>query len=422
MSTEFQAWAERVKRLHCRLAELEPVAATVGVGPPRGQEWFELLEHKLLPQLDAPPLLVVGVVGGTNIGKSVLFNQLTGECASGVSPLAAGTKHPVCLVPPDMDDGELLGRWFQEFRLRAWQSADDPLRECPEHQLFWRVGANVPPRLLLLDAPDVDSDVEVNWRRARLIRQAADVLVAVLTQQKYNDAAVKQFFREAVLADKPIVVVFNQCDWEADRSYWPVWLATFCSETGARPELVYVIPLDRAAAEALRLPVYSVGPTGEQPPSETSSLRDELASLHFDAIKIRTFRGAMGRVLDAEQGAAAYLGAIRAGAGEFAAAAGALSSADMARVAWPALPSSVLVEEIRLHNDLEQSRLAGTAAPEGARSDRDGGRNLARRIGPARASGKRDAASAAPGVARRPCPRATARAGSRGPRPVARRG
>ena len=75
----------------------------------------------------------------------------------------------------------------------------------------------MPPRLLLLDAPDVDSDVTVNWQRARAIRQAADVLVAVLTQQKYNDAAVKQFFRAAVEADKPIVVVFNQCDLEADR-------------------------------------------------------------------------------------------------------------------------------------------------------------------------------------------------------------
>ena len=86
-------------------------------------------------------------------------------------------------------------------------------------------------RLLLLDAPDVDSDVAVNWRRATAIRQAADVLVAVLTQQKYNDAAVKQFFRAAVEADKPIIVVFNQCELEADRAYWPQWLETFCQQT-----------------------------------------------------------------------------------------------------------------------------------------------------------------------------------------------
>ena len=347
MSTNYQAWAEQVKQLHLALAALEPIARDVGVERPSDQDWFELLEHKLLPQLETRPLLVVAVVGGTNIGKSVLFNHLTGEQASAVSPLAAGTKHPVCLVPDDAADPELLATLFDGFELQAWHSPDDPLRDSPEHHLYWRVGENVPSRLLLLDTPDVDSDVQVNWHRARAIRQAADVLVAVLTQQKYNDAAVKQFFREAVLADKPIVVVFNQCDLEADRAYWPQWLATFCSETDARPELVYVLPLDRKAAVETRLPFYRVGPTGELPPEETSGLRDDLATLEFDAIKIRTFRGALARVIDAETGAAAYLETIRTASGEFLAAAEALSASEMARVAWPTLPAGVLVDEIR---------------------------------------------------------------------------
>ena len=45
--------------------------------------------------------LVAAVVGGTNIGKSAVFNQLAGDNASAVSPLAAGTKHPVCLGPSE---------------------------------------------------------------------------------------------------------------------------------------------------------------------------------------------------------------------------------------------------------------------------------------------------------------------------------
>jgi len=347
MTANYQAWADQVRQLDRSLAALEPVAIGVGVDPPYGEEWFELLRFKLLPQLDTEPLLVVGIVGGTNIGKSVLFNHLAGEVASGVSPLAAGTKHPVCLVPPALDDPTVLATLFDQFDLAAWQSADDPLSDTPENMLFWRVGRNVPPRLLLLDAPDVDSDVTVNWERARAIRQAADVLIAVLTQQKYNDAAVKQFFREAVLADKPIVVVFNQCDLAQDRGYWPQWLATFSAETGAQPDLVYVIPHDRAAAGELRLPFYSVGPAGQEPLEDPSSLRDELARLHFDAIKIRTFRGALARVLDDRHGAAGYLASVRTAAGEFSAANQALSAAEMARVAWPTLPPGVLVEEIR---------------------------------------------------------------------------
>jgi hypothetical protein len=336
------------------LAALEPQAAAAGVTPPAGQEWFELLCNKLLAQLDLPPLLVVAIVGGTNIGKSVIFNHLAGEVASASSPLAAGTKHPVCLAPPELADPALLERLFGPFTLSAWQSPQDPLVDTPENRLFWRIGPTLPSRLLLLDAPDVDSDVTVNWQRARAIRQAADVLVAVLTQQKYNDAAVKQFFRAAVEAQKPIVVVFNQCELEADREYWPQWLATFCQHTGARPELVYVVPYDRQAADELRLTFYALdkvaGACASSAPDASlrkAKLRDDLAELRFDAIKIQTFRGALGQVLDPRHGLPAYLESIRATAADFSAAASALSATEMARVGWPSLPAGVLVEEIR---------------------------------------------------------------------------
>jgi hypothetical protein len=311
-----------------------------------------------LAQLDLPPLLVVAIVGGTNIGKSVIFNHLAGEVASASSPLAAGTKHPVCLAPPELADPALLGRLFEPFTLHAWQSPQDPLADTPENRLFWRIGPTMPSRLLLLDAPDVDSDVTVNWQRARAIRQAADVLVAVLTQQKYNDAAVKQFFRAAVEAEKPIVVVFNQCELAADRDYWPRWLATFCQQTGARPELTYVVPYDRQAAEALRLPFYAlekdIGSPEAQRAAQSPGValrkanpRDDLAELRFDAIKIQTFRGALRQVLDPRHGLPAYLDSIRTAAGEFSAAASALSATEMARVGWPSLPAGVLVDEIR---------------------------------------------------------------------------
>lgn len=347
MSADYATWSVRLRQFERALAELIPLGAMVGVPSPAGEEWYELLRGKLLPQVALPPLLVVGIVGGTNIGKSLLFNQLAGEVASAVSPLAAGTKHPICLVPPGAGDPALLGRLFAGFQLRPWQSPEDPMQESSVNWLFWRVGQHVPQRLVLLDAPDVDSDVTVNWERARAIRQVADVLLAVLTQQKYNDAAVKQFFREAVEADKPIIVLFNQCDLEADRAYWPLWLATFCAETGAQPELVYVIPHDRQAADAYCLPLYEVGRDGRGPLSASRSLRDELAAMHFDAIKIRTLRGALARVLDAERGGPAYLARIRAASAEFELAHRALMAGQLARVAWPSLPASILVDEIR---------------------------------------------------------------------------
>jgi hypothetical protein len=362
MSASYPTFAAAVKRLDRLLAALIAEAAALGVPSPAGAEWFDLLHNKLLPQCDLPPLLVVAVVGGTNIGKSVIFNHVAGQVASAASPLAAGTKHPVCLAPPGLADAALLEKLFEPFELHPWQSADDALADAPAHRLFWRAASTMPPRLLLLDAPDVDSDVTVNWQRARAIRQVADVLVAVLTQQKYNDAAVKQFFRAAVEADQPILVAFNQCDLEADAEFWPQWLATFCDQTGAQPALSYVIPYDRRAAEQLQLPFYRLArataqstpgdecPTAgsQNPPARCkASLRDDLAALHFDEIKIRTFRGALRRVLDRQRGLPGYLQAIRAAAGEFSAAAAALSATEMARVGWPALPAGLLVDEIR---------------------------------------------------------------------------
>ena len=347
----YQSFADQVRRLDRAIRALSGRAAALGIPPPDGEEWFDLLQNKLLAELDLPPLLVAAIVGGTNIGKSVVFNHLAGEPASAASPLAAGTKHPVCLVPAELADRRLLARLFERFKLCDWRSPSDPLGESPEDLMFWREGKNVPPRLLLLDAPDVDSDAEVNWRRAKAIRQTADVLVAVLTQQKYNDAAVKRFFRTAVEADKPIVVVFNQCDVSSDAEYWPRWLATFRENTGARPELVYAVPYDRRAAEELRLPFYAIPPDVPPPPGAEAALpaadlRADLAALRFDEIKIRTFRGAIRRMLDPHNGLPAYLDSIRAAAGEFSRAADALAATELARVAWPSLPAAVLVDEI----------------------------------------------------------------------------
>ena len=187
----------QVQRLDRALAALEPQAAAAGVAPPAGQEWFDLLRNKLLPQLDLPPLLVVAIVGGTNIGKSVIFNHLAGEVASAVQP--AGRRHEASRCASCRRTWPIRPcsqRLFEPFELCTPGSRPTiRLGDSPENRLFWRVGPTMPPRLLLLDAPDVDSDVTVNWQRARAIRQAADVLVAVL------DAAEIQRRRgEAVLS------------------------------------------------------------------------------------------------------------------------------------------------------------------------------------------------------------------------------
>ena len=358
MSAELQQFADAVGRLDRAVAALAAEARPLGLGEVNERPWAELLRGKLGPQLSDAAFLVVAVVGGTNIGKSVVFNHLARAKASASSPLASGTKHPTCLVPPGFADRHDLAAIFDGFTL-VRRDPDDPeavLRADGRDLLFWDESEAVPPNLLLLDTPDVDSDAPVNWARAGKVTTAADVLLAVLTQQKYNDAAVKKFFRRAADADKAVVVVFNQILLPDDERYWPEWVGTFCEETGVRPEYVYLAPHDRRAAEDLTLPFHerewppSVPDAPKHPGRSTDPvpLADALSHLHFDEVKFRTLRGAIAEVVHPDHGVPSWLAAVRDRSAAFAGAADQLDrEAAVKTDRWPAVPGPVLVAEIR---------------------------------------------------------------------------
>lgn len=352
---EFSSCAAQVRKLHASLVGLEEAGRKAGIPTLEGREWFELLRRKLLPQLTEDPFVVAAVVGGTNIGKSVIFNHIAGCRASAVSPLASGTKHPVCLVPTGFEERHDLSKIFTGFELTAWTDANASLETSELHRLFWKTAPELPPNLLVLDTPDIDSDAEINWHRADCIRHCADVLIAVLTQQKYNDAAVKQFFRKAADEDKAVIVVFNQCLLPEDEPYWPKWLETFTRGTGIDPEMVYLVPNDRRAAESNRLPFYSRSWPAEgrgggvrEDSTVARSLSTDLSELHFTEIKMRTLRGSLNHLLSSDFGVPAYLGEIRRRSAAFADAAGLLSTQQLSRVdSWPSAPPQLLVNEIR---------------------------------------------------------------------------
>ncbi len=253
MTLDFAECAVRIRSLRDALGELEAASQSLQIEPLAQREWFRLLEEKLLPQVGADAFLVAAVVGGTNIGKSVIFNHIAGTRASATSPLASGTKHPVVLVPPGFEESHDLASVFAGLQLVEWTDAEKALDESASHLLFWKRGESLPPNLLVLDTPDIDSDARVNWERADMVRRAADVLIAVLTQQKYNDAAVKEFFRRAAAEDKVVLAVFNQVHLPDDEEYWPLWMRTFCDETGVEPHVLYLAPHNRKAAEENRL-------------------------------------------------------------------------------------------------------------------------------------------------------------------------
>jgi len=352
MSQSFETCALAVDRLYYALVELQSRAELLRLEPLEGREWFELLRQKLVPQLKDDAFLVVAVVGGTNIGKSVIFNHLAGTRASATSPLATGTKHPVCLVPPGFEATHDLESIFESFKLYSWNDSDEALTEADEHMLFWRESTTTPPELLVLDTPDVDSDAPMNWVRADAIRRSADVLLAVLTQQKYNDAAVKDFFRKAAEEDKAVIVVFNQCLLPEDEEYWPIWLRTFTAETGVAPEAVYIAPNDRRAAEENRLTFLErPWPADSDHAIDTESprsLTDDLAKLRFHEIKFRTLRGSLKHILRDDRGVPLWLRELTARCDEFSNAAARLSSESVAKIRdWPPIGNDLLVAEVR---------------------------------------------------------------------------
>lgn len=352
MSIAVSQFAEGICRLHDGVDRLFDDAEQAGVPPLAGREWYELLTDKLRPQLADDAYLVVTVVGGTNIGKSVIFNHLAGVNASAVSPLASGTKHPVCLIPEQFTEAHDLSVIFPGFELHEWTTAEAALEETDSHRLFWRTSGDLPSNLLVLDTPDIDSDARINWERADHIRRCADVLIAVLTQQKYNDAAVKEFFRTAAAEDKAVLIVFNQCQLPDDEQYWPRWMETFCSETGITPEWVYLSPNDRRAAESGQLPFYERSwPAGSVQPQPATAdpvhnLLEDLSRLRFDEVKVRSLRGAIQHV--AGVGVPEFLEEVRAASGEFQRAAELLSAHELAEIDnWPLIPNPVLIAEIR---------------------------------------------------------------------------
>ncbi len=209
------------------------------------EEWRRMLRHKLAPQLSGESCLIVAVAGGTNTGKSTLFNLLLGDRRSAACSTAAATCAPVLVTSADRFQDAVEGRLLPEFSALSLGVPEDATRyEMPPETLWVAVSPALPDTLALLDTPDVDSIERRNWLVADHIRAAGDVVIAALTPEKYKDARVVDFFRQAHASGRLVVPVMNKANPNRDFAAARAQLSEFARDAELNDPVCFVLPFD----------------------------------------------------------------------------------------------------------------------------------------------------------------------------------
>lgn len=258
------------------------------------QPWRDLLTYKLVPHMAGEGCLVAAVTGGTNTGKSTVFNLLIGRPASPIVSTAAATCHPVLAANARRRAQCLESKLVPEFKPqpldRPGQATDAAL---PPEALFVVLEDSLPDHLVLMDSPDVDSIEKRNWDVAAHLRAAGDVIVAVVTGDKYKDERVVEFFRHAVASARVVIPVMNKANPENGFGVARRQLEDFRKDVGTAAPC-FVIAHDFHIGDHLRQPIL--------PLDGTQNLRAHLQALDVPAIKSRVYEGTVKRFVSEADG------------------------------------------------------------------------------------------------------------------------
>jgi hypothetical protein len=153
------------------------------------------------------PLVVCGLLGGKDVGKSTLINTLARqEISIDREEAGAGTSHPLVYVHKDMVAAARarLGRIDGGLELQLFTHTADPVRN-----------------IVLVDLPDFDSDFMRHETVVKAVVPHLDRVVWVATPRKIADRAWVAFARDVVKAETNVYFVLNKCDeLLADEADW----------------------------------------------------------------------------------------------------------------------------------------------------------------------------------------------------------
>ena len=163
--------------------------------------------------------LHLGVFGPTQSGKSSLINWLSGLPLATPSPLAGFTVHPQGFSAPRSPGWlDRLGQYFEGSQRVPSQS----LSPSDLNAFGFDLGeaSRMPDYLegvILWDTPDFDS-VASNRYQDSVLRIAAlvDVIVLIVSKDKYGDLTVWEFLRLIEPLAQPTLLVINKTDPESE--------------------------------------------------------------------------------------------------------------------------------------------------------------------------------------------------------------
>jgi hypothetical protein len=178
------AGLERINRELARLLDCAPAPLVTGA---------DAAQHD--------PLVVCGLLGGKDVGKSTLINALAGEEISiDREEAGAGTSRPLVYVHRDMvgvarDRLGRIGRVVPNADLQFFPHQADAIRN-----------------VALVDLPDFDSDFRQHETIARTVAPYLDRVIWVITPRKIADRAWVEFARDVVKAAANVYFVLNKGD------------------------------------------------------------------------------------------------------------------------------------------------------------------------------------------------------------------
>ncbi len=150
---------------------------------------------------EPPPVAALAVVGPTQTGKSTVVNIIAGGRYVETSPLAAHTQRASVLA--------------------LNTSAEDLPETYPMDPTFApRTVESDAPACLIWDTPDFDSNASRVYRQqvARVCARV-DLVVLVLSKEKYADQSVWTVLETLAPLEVPVVICLNKCDIEVDEEH-----------------------------------------------------------------------------------------------------------------------------------------------------------------------------------------------------------